>query len=66
MDFIDALRSPAIDLQVCAKNLETLMDEILGGSLSIFTSNIVKLANMYKLNMMHNNIVIIILYYQED
>lgn len=26
MDFIDALRSPAVDLQVCAKNLEAFMD----------------------------------------
>ena len=28
MDFVDALRSPAVDLQVCAENLEALMDKL--------------------------------------
>ena len=28
MDFVDALRSPAVDLQVCAKNLEALLERL--------------------------------------
>ena len=28
MDFINALRSPAVDLQVCAKNLEALLERL--------------------------------------
>jgi hypothetical protein len=28
VDFIDALRSPAVNLQVCAKNLEALVDKL--------------------------------------
>ena len=28
MDFVDALRSPAVDLQVCAKSLEALVDKL--------------------------------------
>ena len=60
VDFIEALRSPAIDLQVCAKNLEALvenlcLDEGLGEfllSVTIFVNNHYEsLASKHEFNM---------------